>query len=99
MDSTTVLARQLAGGPPSRPTALEAFKLARRQFIRGDRIEMRALATELGVSRVTLHRWVGTRDDLLGEVIWSLAEPTIRDARTATRARGGEGIAETLWRF
>jgi AcrR family transcriptional regulator len=97
--SPTALARHLDGETPARPTALEAFKLARRQFIRGERIEMQALATELGVSRVTLHRWVGTRDDLLGEVIWSLAEPTIRDSRAATRGRGGEGIAETLWRF
>ncbi len=60
---------------------------------------MQGLASELGVSRVTLHRWVGTRDDLLGEVIWSLAEPTIRAARAATRRRGGAGIAETMWRF
>src|SRR6202011_33668 len=53
----------------------------------------------LGVSRVTLHRWVGSRDELLGEVLWSLAEPTIAKARQATRARGGTGIAETMWRF
>jgi AcrR family transcriptional regulator len=97
--SPTPLARQLDGETQSRPTALEAFKLARRQFIRGQRIEMQGLASELGVSRVTLHRWVGSRDGLLGEVIWSLAEPTIRDAQMATRSRGGEGIAETLWRF
>jgi hypothetical protein len=95
----TTLARQLEGETQSRPTPLEAFKLARREFIGGQRIEMQSLASELGVSRVTLHRWVGTRDDLLGEVIWSLAEPTIRGARARTRSRGGKGIAETLWRF
>lgn len=95
----TALARQLDGEAQARPTALDAFKLARRQFIGGQRIEMQALASELGVSRVTLHRWVGTRDDLLGEVIWSLAAPTIRKAQAATRARGSEGIAEILWRF
>ena len=83
----------------TRPTALDAVKLARRQFIAGKRIEMQQLASELGVSRVTLHRWVGSRDELLGEVIWSLAEPTIRDARAATRSKGAEGIAETMWRF
>jgi AcrR family transcriptional regulator len=94
-----VLADQLAGGRPQRPTALDALALARRHFIAGRRLEMQALAAELGVSRVTLHRWVGSRDELLGEVLWSLAEPTIRDARAATKRRGGEGIAETLWRF
>jgi AcrR family transcriptional regulator len=96
---STTLDRQLQGELPARPNALEAFKLARRRFLGGERIEMQALAAELGVSRVTLHRWVGSRDDLLGEVIWSLAEPTLRDARRGTRARGADGIAETLWCF
>jgi AcrR family transcriptional regulator len=95
----TILARQLTADAPPRPTPLDAFKLARRKFIASERIEMQALADELGVSRVTLHRWVGNRDELLGEVIWSLAEPTIRDARTATKRRGGAGIAEVMWRF
>jgi AcrR family transcriptional regulator len=99
MSATTTLARQLVSGQPSRPGALDAFKLARRQFVSGKRIEMRTLAAELGISRVTLHRWVGSRDDLLGEILWSLAEPTMRDARAATQASGGDGIAETMWRF
>jgi AcrR family transcriptional regulator len=78
---------------------LDAFKLARRKFMAGERIEMNALAAELGTSRVTLHRWVGSRDELLGEILWSLAEPTLRQARAATRRSGGAGIAETVGRF
>jgi AcrR family transcriptional regulator len=97
--STTALTRELAGHPSRRPAPLDAFKVARRRFIAGERIEMQALAAELGISRVTLHRWVGSRDNLLGEVLWSLAEPTLRDARTATRTRAGAGIAEAFWRF
>jgi AcrR family transcriptional regulator len=97
--STTALTRELAGDLPRRPAPLDAFKAARRRFIAGERIEMQALAAEVGVSRVTLHRWVGSRDNLLGEILWSLAEPTLRDARAATRTRGGAGIAEAFWRF
>jgi AcrR family transcriptional regulator len=97
--STTALTRELAGDLPRRPAPLDAFKAARRRFIAGERIEMQALAAELGISRVTLHRWVGSRDNLLGEVLWSLAEPTLRDARAATRTRAGAGIAEAFWRF
>ena len=93
---TTVLAHQLATGPPSRPTALDAFRLARRQFIAGQRIEMRALAEQLGVSRVTLHRWVGTRDLLLGEVHWSLAKPAFDNARARTTSHGGQAVADTI---
>lgn len=96
----TVLAKRLAEGPlEPRPTALAAFKAARRKFIAGERIEMQALAAELGTSRVSLHRWVGSRDQLLGEILWSLGEPTLADARKATRSRGGAGIGETLERF
>lgn len=96
----TQLARQLSDGPPlPRPTALDAFKAARRAFVAGERIEMQALASQLGVSRVTLHRWVGSRDQLLDEILWSLAEPTLRDARAATRSRGGKGIAESVTRY
>jgi AcrR family transcriptional regulator len=80
----------------SRDRALEA---ARRTFLRGARVEMQALADELGVSRVTLHRWVGNRDLLLGEVMWSLAEPALAAARAATRATGAAGIAEVAGRY
>ncbi|MDX6615368.1 MAG: hypothetical protein QOD60_459 [Solirubrobacterales bacterium] len=99
MANDTALARQLSPDRPGRPTALDAFKAARRKFIAGERIEMQALAEEVGTSRVTLHRWVGSRDLLLGEILWSLTEPTLQDARNATRKRGGAGVAETWGRF
>src|SRR4051794_17331783 len=92
--SPTPLARALDTGAAPRPTALDALEAARRTFLRGERVEMQALADELGISRVTLHRWVGNRDLLLGEVIWSLAEPALREARAATRATGAAAIAE-----
>jgi AcrR family transcriptional regulator len=79
--------------------ASDAIAAARRRFLRGERIEMQALADELGVTRVTLHRWVGSRDELLGEVIWSLGERALRDARAATRTTGAEGIAEIAGRY
>ncbi|HEX6394273.1 MAG TPA: QsdR family transcriptional regulator [Acidimicrobiales bacterium] len=95
----TALARQLATDRPHRPSALDAFEAARKRFIAGERIEMGALADEIGTTRVTLHRWVGSRDQLLGEVLWSLAEPTLRQARGATRRRGGKGIADAFGHF
>jgi predicted DNA-binding transcriptional regulator YafY len=45
----------------TRPTALDAFLRARRRFQACERIDMSGLAEELGVSRVTLYRWVGSR--------------------------------------
>jgi AcrR family transcriptional regulator len=79
--------------------ASEALSTARRTFLRGERVEMQALAEELGVSRVTLHRWVGNRDRLLGDVLWSLAAPALGQAAATTRATGAERIAEIAGRY
>jgi AcrR family transcriptional regulator len=86
----TALERQLAAPPP--PSALEAFREARRRFLAGERIEMGALAAGLGVNRVTLYRWVGNRERLLGEVMWSLAKPTLDRAYQECTASGADRI-------
>ncbi|MEW6471741.1 MAG: QsdR family transcriptional regulator [Actinomycetota bacterium] len=77
----------------------EAFRLARKAFLAGERIDMQRLATELGVNRVTLYRWVGNRARLLGEVAWALAERTIDRQLEGSRARGGERVAEVVTGF
>lgn len=82
-----------------RPDPLTAFRIGRRWFQAGRRIEMQELAAELGVNRATLFRWVGGRDDLLAEIIWSLAEPTFTAAIDASPGQGGERIAQTVGRF
>lgn len=86
----TALERQLTAPPP--PTALEAFRVARRRFLAGERLEMGALADDLGVNRVTLYRWVGNRERLLGEIIWSLAKPTLDQGTASVRDRGAARI-------
>jgi AcrR family transcriptional regulator len=73
--------RQPAGTAIARPTALDAFRLARRTFQAGDRVDMQTLARTLHVDRVTVYRWVGSREQLLTEVLWSLIEPTIANLR------------------
>jgi AcrR family transcriptional regulator len=78
--TTTPLRRQLAGEAAERsPAALDAFLAARRRFVDGARVDMTSLAAELGVNRVTLYRWVGSREQLLVEVVWSLARRTLDD--------------------
>lgn len=71
-----------------KPDALDAFRVARRWFQAGRRIEMQELAAELGVNRATLFRWVGSRDDLL----WGDTLVAGRaDARRCARSRRGLG--------
>ena len=52
---------------------------------------MRALAHELGVSRATVYRWTGPREQLLGNVLGTLAEEAFelckRDASGTGAAR------------
>ncbi|WP_402466076.1 QsdR family transcriptional regulator [Isoptericola aurantiacus] len=71
----TRLSARLA--PGVHPDALRAFEQARETFVSGRRIDMGGLAAELGVDRTSVFRWVGNRDALLCEVLWSLAVPTL----------------------
>jgi AcrR family transcriptional regulator len=82
-----------------RPTALDAFLRARKRFLASERIDMSALAQELGVSRVTLYRWVGSRDRLLVDVIWSLARRTLDNIEADVEATGAERIVRIVTRF
>lgn len=98
--SRTPLSRLLAEQDPPRPDALTAFRAARRAFREGQRIEMQDIAAELGVSRATLFRWVGGKDQLVAEVIWSITVPTFQKAVDAhSSERGGRRIAVTLADF
>lgn len=84
----------------SHADARRAFDLAREQFIAGYRIDMGGLAGALGVDRTSLFRWVGNRDALLSEVLWSLAMPTLVQADRATAERtGADRVAELLAHF
>ena len=80
----------------------DAFRLARQKWQAGDRIDMSALARELGINRVTLYRWVGSRDQLLVEVIWNLGMQNMTQAMAGADeagATGAERIIQTLLRF
>jgi AcrR family transcriptional regulator len=97
--STTPLRRQLAGeAAERRPAALDAFLAARRRFVAGERVDMTALAVELGVNRVTLYRWVGSREQLLVEVVWALARRTLDDL-VAAAPPGEDRVVRILMGF
>lgn len=91
------LSRRLAAD--SGTDVRHAFELARRRFLAGARIDMGSLAAELGVDRTSLFRWVGNRDALLSEVLWSLAAPTLDRADAGCRATGAARIGAILTGF
>jgi AcrR family transcriptional regulator len=82
-----------------RPTLDDALRSGRHAFLAGERIDMSAVADELGVNRVTLYRWIGSRDRLLVEVIWSLADRAIVASDRSTTARGAERIVQITAKF
>jgi len=94
----TPLSLRLA--PGAHADARRAFDLARETFIAGRRLDMGPLAASLGVDRTSVFRWVGNRDALLTEVLWSLAVPTLVQADRATASeQGAERVADLLTRF
>jgi AcrR family transcriptional regulator len=50
-------------------------------FLEGKRLDMQALAAELRVSRATLYRWTGHREQLLADVLWSLSDDSFERAK------------------
>ena len=67
---------------------MDAFRRARRHWLKSERIHLASLAEELGIGRATLFRWVGNKDLLLGEVLWSLYEPLRQHALETTPGVG-----------
>jgi AcrR family transcriptional regulator len=95
----TALERALDSDTTRTTTPLDALALAREQWVATARIDMGRLAADLGVSRATLHRWVGNRELLVGEVLWSYAEASLYEARAAARGKGADYLVDALERY
>lgn len=79
-------------GKTTRATPADAFRRARRLWLKGERIHLASLADELGIGRATLFRWVGNKDLLMGEVLWSLYEPVRQEALDTIPGQGVEFV-------
>jgi AcrR family transcriptional regulator len=77
----------------------EVVRAARRRFLRGERLDLLSLSAELGIARATIYRWHGGREQLLGEVLWSLSEQTLDRALAGDRPPGVRGLVEALIRL
>ena len=68
---------------------------AARWIYEGKRLDMQGLADELGVSRVTLFRRVGGREELLSQALWRLTERMLAIAVERWEAERPEGELHT----
>lgn len=89
----TRLAQALREKPRRRATPLDLYALARRWWLAGERVDVGALAARLNIGRATAFRWVGSRDLLLGEILWALCDDLMKQAAANTRGRGAPRIA------
>jgi len=80
-------------------TREEVLALVMHRYLRGLRVDVQAIALELGLGRTTIYRWFGSRDELIGEVIVRAAEPVLEEARRGARGKGAEALLDTFDRF
>lgn len=83
---------------PKRTTPLDVLKLARGKWLAGERLDIGKLATELGVGRATVFRWVGTKENLYGEVISGAFMKEIERAKAAAKGQGVARIVDIMER-
>lgn len=77
----------------------DVLAAAMNRYLHGERIDVQAIATELGLGRTTIYRWFGSREELIGEVLAAAADPLIDAARSAAGGRGGQALLETFDRL
>ena len=82
----------LANADRPQATPLEVFKIAKKRWCQGKRISIGDLASEVGISRGTLYRWVGSKDLLMDEVFWAITEPAFAQAIKETPGHGIDHI-------
>jgi AcrR family transcriptional regulator len=97
--ASTALARALDSNDAGRPTPLDALRAAQRMWLAERRIDMGALAAQVGISRATLYNWVGDRERLLGEVMWSFAERAVARAQARSHGTGADYVSEVIDRY
>jgi len=71
------------GTDPPADLPADVFQAALARFLDCQRLDMRALAGELGIGRATLYRRAGGRDRLLGAVTWFLTRHAVARALEA----------------
>jgi AcrR family transcriptional regulator len=86
-------------GRPAAATREDVLARASDRFLAGERVDMQGVARELGLARATMHRWFGTREVLLGEMLAEMCERRLDLIRSRVSSRGGRGLLECFDRL
>jgi AcrR family transcriptional regulator len=72
---------------------------ALHHYLHGRRIDVQAIAGELGLGRTTVYRWFGSRERLVGETVAWAAEPLFDQARADAEGTGRAVLLDTFDRI
>src|SRR3954449_3968721 len=97
MTADAAVARKRGRPPAASPD--DVLDAAMHRYLRGRRVDVQAIAAELGLGRATIYRWFGSREELIGEVLNRAADPLLASARAKARGRGGPMLLDTFDRF
>jgi AcrR family transcriptional regulator len=88
-----------AANPPGRPASASAddvLDAAIGVFQSGERVEVNAIAAQLGLSRASIYRWFGSRDGLLGSALAREIDRIVGRADRVCRSRGAQRVMDVL---
>jgi AcrR family transcriptional regulator len=86
-------------GRPAAASREDVLDAGLYRYLRGQRVDVQAIAGELGLGRATIYRWFGSREKLIGEVVIRATEPVLAEARSGLEGQGGPGLLDTFDRF
>jgi AcrR family transcriptional regulator len=86
-------------GRPAAASREDVLRAAMERYLRGQRIDVLAIAAALGLGRATIYRWFGSREGLIGAVLVRAAEPLLEEARVQARGVGAAALLDTFDRF
>jgi AcrR family transcriptional regulator len=72
---------------------------AMHRYLRGQRIDVQAIAAELGLGRTTIYRWFGSREGLIGEVLNQAYDWLVEAACAQATGRGGPRLLDIFDRL
>jgi AcrR family transcriptional regulator len=85
-------------GRPAAATREQLLGAVTECFLAGERIDIQAICADLGLSRATVHRWYGSRDDVIGTVMVGLVDPLFRRIARTGRGSGAERLVDVFER-
>ncbi|QLY33198.1 QsdR family transcriptional regulator [Nocardia huaxiensis] len=85
-----------APGRPASASREDVLRAAIAVFLAGKRLDVNAIAAQLGVGRASIYRWFGSRDGLLGAAIAHQLERMIAHIESRCTATGGARLEHIL---